>query len=279
MVTTMVATIIIDIENVAILLFSFVSVAIFSHLLYRYAFRNGAGLRVRNLSRCMISYMVFNVIGLITSAPYYFYQTSLFPKDSPDLQLWLITVATTHLEVMPLTVFFLALERCLAIQFRFTSRIETIVFTCNIICVLLIVVINMSLYHLYAGSLITFAFKMVLGVLNACACAYLFWKVKHFQPQSFQSESAVSLKNHAKNTIVKFTCVTELCLEFLPNLTATIMIMAGGSGIFDYTGPFASTTQCLNVMICAIIYNRTLYAKNGNGTAAVVVTHTSKYNA
>ncbi|KAI1701312.1 hypothetical protein Ddc_17675 [Ditylenchus destructor] len=261
-------------HNCAVLLFSVVSVAIFSRILYTYAFRHSSGLRVRHLSRCMVAYMAINVVGLVTSAPNYMYQIISGPiiitKDTPEFQSWLQSTAITYLEVMPVAVLFLALERCLAILFVLTSRTETVIFTCNVVCVLTIAIVNLFVYRpiYYSNKMYLFAFKMIVGVLNVCACAFLFWKVRQVQALAYRSESA----SHTKNTIVKFTCAAELCLEFLPSLIATILLLAGGSSIFAYTGLFASTTQCLNAMICAIIYHRTLHAKNRASVVAVTDT-------
>ncbi|KAI1701314.1 hypothetical protein Ddc_17677 [Ditylenchus destructor] len=162
-------------------------------------------------------------------------------KDTPELQLWLLSTATTYLEVMPVAVLFLALERCLAILFVLTSR-ETVIFTCNVVCVLTIAIVNLFVYRpiYYSNKMFLFAFKMIVGVLNVCACAFLFWKVRQVQALAYRSESAT-----------------------------------GGSSIFAYTGQFASTTQCLNAMICAIIYHRTLHSKNSNRASVVAVTDTS----
>ncbi|KAI1711627.1 hypothetical protein DdX_10089 [Ditylenchus destructor] len=256
-------------QIIAILIFSVVATALFSRILYLYCCRRGSGLCVRCLSKCMISYMILNSIGLITAIPYYASKLPIFHQpSSPELEFWLSTIGMTDLGVMPLTVFFLALERCLAIQFRFSKKLEKIVFASNLISVLAITFTNFIVCSLGYRSSFLFVFKMVIGVLNIGACAFLCWKVHHFKRNSKYNIS------NTKNTIVKFTCISELILEFLPNLVATVIIMTVGRELFAYTGPFATTTQCLNVMICAIIYSKTLHSKNKSST--VVFTHSSK---
>ncbi|KAI1712309.1 hypothetical protein Ddc_12547 [Ditylenchus destructor] len=253
-------------QRIAILVFSVLATVLFTRILYLYCFRRGSGLCVRSLSRCMISYMIINSIGLVTSIPYYASRLPIFEQTtSPEFHFWVYTIGMTYLGVMPLTVFFLALERCLAIQFRFSKKLEKIVFASNLISVFGITVTNFIVCSLGYKASFLFVFKMAIGVLNIWACGFLCWKVHHFKRTN---------ASNTKNAIVKFTCLSELILEFLPNLVATVILMTAGNDIFTYTGPFATTTQCLNVMICAIIYSRTLHSKNKISTVAF--THSSK---
>ncbi|KAI1711628.1 hypothetical protein DdX_10090 [Ditylenchus destructor] len=245
---------VISLQQVAVLIFGFVSIVLFSRTLYIYKFRNCASLRIRKLSMCMISYMVFNIVGITVSTPYYIYKL-FFDETSPDVKFWVLLFATSYLTVMPLTVLFLALERCLTIHFKFSTRIEIYVFICKIFAVITVIAANFS--RLNNNVVYMHAFKATLGSFNTWACVFICYKIKQFK-----------IKNwcNTKNVIVKFTCISELCLETLPNLVAVILLTVFGSGIFSHTGPFASTTQWLNVMFCAIIYSKTLHAKKKQST-------------
>ncbi|KAI1708169.1 hypothetical protein Ddc_14480 [Ditylenchus destructor] len=248
-------------QCVIVIVSSILAIGLFSHTLYVYLVRGGAGLRIRALSKCMVSYMVFNTVGLAVATPMYMYP--LFNLPYPQ---WALTLAFTHMAIEPLTVLFLALDRCLTIQFMSKRKTETPVFVWNLICntaCILSIVLPISIGYLlnlsvdaintisFYRSMYIFSFKMTIGVLNAGACAFLCWKVKSFR------------KKNISNTIVLVSCMTELLLEFFPNLTASVIVMTGNGYIFKYTGPYATTTQCINVMICAIIYSRTLHAKRG----------------
>ncbi|KAI1709555.1 hypothetical protein Ddc_13869 [Ditylenchus destructor] len=257
--------VVVNSQHIAVVVFSVVATLLFSRTLYVYSFCRGSGLYVNSLSRCMISYIVFNIIGLVTSVPYYVYKLLFIDQSSPEFELWISTIGITYLGLMPFTVFFLALERCLAIQFRLTKKVEKILFATNITSVLGIIVVNFVVRSFGYRAYFFFVLKVPIGVFNTCACGFLIWKLR-----KFKSKNA----NNVKNTIVKFTCITELILEFLPNLVASIIILTVGIDFFDYTGSFCSTTQCLNVMICAIVYSRTLHSKNEDST--VVSTETRK---
>ncbi|KAI1694356.1 hypothetical protein DdX_20150 [Ditylenchus destructor] len=262
-------------NHVIIIVSCILAVGLFSHTLYLYIIRGGAGLRVRMLSKCMVSYMAFNTVTSALAIPGYSF--SLFGIAPP---LWAGLFEQVHLAVEPLTVFFLALDRCLTIQFMSGRNTETIVFICNMICnfscILSIVLPNILAYFQKIPSrstdviskilankfLYIFSLKMIVGVLNAGACAFLCWKVCGLK------------KKHINNTIVIVSCVTDLFLEFLPNLTSVVITVLGYTYIFSYTGPYSTTTQCINVMICALIYSRTLHAKqhtSSRGTVTVTM--------
>ncbi|KAI1691833.1 hypothetical protein DdX_21609 [Ditylenchus destructor] len=256
-------------QDAIIIASSILAAALFFHTLYVY-FRGGASLRVRTLSRCMISYMVFNAISIALATPKYTY--ALFDESIPE---WTWLLSNVNLVLEPLTVFFLALERCVTILFMWnTKKKETIVFVCNIICniaCILSIVLPKCLQYLwkwlfkerlaFSGFDIFYIFilKMTVGVLNAFLCAFLCWKVRAIQKRTSQKSTT--------SRIVIISCVTELLLEFFPNLTAVIITMMGYNYIFSkYTGPYSKTTQCINVLICAIIYSRTFRSKRNTYT-------------
>ncbi|KAI1703752.1 mitochondrial carrier protein domain-containing protein [Ditylenchus destructor] len=203
--------------------------------------------------------MAFNAVGLAAAIPSFIYLLLLDTRP-----VWANTLEFGHLTGEPLTVFFLALERCLAIQFMSKANLSNTVFLCNLIgstaCFLSIVLLtymgnwfSLSRDAIFAIStfknMYLFSLKTTVGVLNVFACIFLIWKVKRFQMKS------------VSNTIVLVSCTTEFFLEFIPNLSSSVVVMAGYSWIFPYAGPYATTAQCMNVMICAIIYKRTLRSK------------------
>ncbi|KAI1715083.1 hypothetical protein DdX_08365 [Ditylenchus destructor] len=254
-------------QDVIIIVSSILAVWLFSHTLFVY-FRGSASLRIRTLSKCMISYMAFNAATLAVSIPMYTYW--LFKLQLP---VWAELLGNVNMALEPLTVFFL---------FMWHSKTETIVFACNIICntvcILSIVLpisiayaLNLPLKTIIAISnsrwFYLFVLKMTVGVLNAFLCAFLGWKVRTYRKKHISKTSKVN------NRIVLICCVAELLLEFFPNLTAVVITMMGYSYIFMlYTGPYSKTTQCINVMICAIIYSKTLLAKQYTNTKVTVIT-------
>ncbi|KAI1695343.1 hypothetical protein Ddc_21293 [Ditylenchus destructor] len=115
-------------QNVIIIVSSILAIWLFSHTLYMY-FRGGAGLRIRTLSKCMVSYMAFNAATLAVSLPMYTYW--LFKFVAPE---WAELLGVVNMALEPLTVFFLALDRCLTIHFMWKAKTEKLCFICNVIC-------------------------------------------------------------------------------------------------------------------------------------------------
>ncbi|KAI1698377.1 hypothetical protein DdX_17938 [Ditylenchus destructor] len=244
-----IGTIVSKSNHVIIIVSCILAIGLFSHTLYLSIIRAGAGLRVKTLSKCMVSYMAFNTVTSALAIPRYTF--SLFGIAPP---VWAGLFEQVHLAVEPLTVFFLALDRCLTVQFMSRAKTETIVFICNMICnfacILSIFSPNVLAYFLQIPSgsthviskilankfLYIFSLKMVVGVLNVCACAFLCWKVCGLKTKQIG------------NTIVIVSCVTDLFLEFIPNLTSVVITLLGYTYIFSYTGPYSTTTQCVNVM-------------------------------
>ncbi|KAI1695379.1 hypothetical protein DdX_19609 [Ditylenchus destructor] len=75
----------------------------------------------------MVSYMAVNAVGLAVAIPMYAY-----PLCNARGPIWTGTLGFVHMAIEPLTVFFLALDRCLTIQFMSKTKTENVVFTCNI---------------------------------------------------------------------------------------------------------------------------------------------------
>ncbi|KAI1697092.1 hypothetical protein DdX_18687 [Ditylenchus destructor] len=136
----------------------------------------------------MVSYMAVNAVGRAVSIPMYAY-----PLCNIRGPIWTGTLGFAHMAIEPLTVFFLALDRCLTIQFMTKIKTENVVFICNIICntacTLSIVLPASVIYFVqlpastinaisFYKSMYIFSLKMTVGVLNACACAFLCWKVR-----------------------------------------------------------------------------------------------------
>lgn len=92
-------------QDVIVIVSSILAIGLFSHTLYVYLVRGGAGLRIRSLSKCMVSYMAFNTVGLAVAIPMYTYP--LFDVPCP---VWASTLAFVHMAIEPLTVLFLVIN-------------------------------------------------------------------------------------------------------------------------------------------------------------------------
>ncbi|KAI1710672.1 hypothetical protein Ddc_13321 [Ditylenchus destructor] len=227
----------------------------------------------------MITYMAIMVIGaeivvlwriclIIHSMNRYglFKLSYAFP-DAPQIKVvydWFERGYFVSIGAMPLTVFFLALERCLAIQmpFKFSNNpvLERRLFALNVVGSLGIPVI------VYLVSPVNiWPFKMTVGILNTFACGFLVWKMK-------------KAKSTTSDAIVRTTTIMELCLEFFPNLLVFIIGQFPLGATFMYTSALPLVTQCLNVMICGIIYNVRFSARKGTKVVTVNKKETNVIN-
>ncbi|KAI1706820.1 hypothetical protein DdX_12814 [Ditylenchus destructor] len=163
---------------------------------------------------------------------------------------------------LPLSVFFLTLERCFAIQLanRFTTNMKMAIFIVNIVSSPGIPLISYLIT--YNGNI--WPLKMTVGFLNTLACIFVIWKIR-------------ATKSSANDSIVRITSIMEFCLEFLPNLIHFIQTQLGY--VYYAISALHIVTQCLNAAICAIVYSRVLTAKQKiESTAVSVLASTSTGN-
>ncbi|KAI1704692.1 hypothetical protein DdX_14045 [Ditylenchus destructor] len=166
------------------------------------------------MSGCMITYVSFNCIGMIILVCWriiVLYYSEIHHINSPILLWaynWLLKAYFVTVGALPLTVFFLALERCLAIQLgsKFTSVMKSLLCAINFVGSPAIAII---IYLCSARNV--WLFKMAVGILNTSTCIFLFWKIRR-------------LGANVNDVIVRNTSILELCLEFLPNLIVCIVV-------------------------------------------------------
>ncbi|KAI1693867.1 hypothetical protein DdX_20421 [Ditylenchus destructor] len=202
--------------------------------------------------RCMISYLSCNVFGMTIQSIYFVLQIALMR----DLAEWIDNVILIMNYTFGIPMFFLALERCLGIQMatRFTPKLKSILLIVNLVFNPGILIAAFFVDFSFDVLWILFGLKIVIGILNACLCIFLVWKVR-------QIGMATS------DAIVRNTAILEVFLEFLPNfasemlyyLTSRETYLVIVSYVFYLSLPYL--TQSLSALICGIIYNRALSAK------------------
>ncbi|KAI1700706.1 hypothetical protein Ddc_17975 [Ditylenchus destructor] len=76
-------------QDVLVVLFSILSVVLFLRILFLYFFQRNVSLRIQTLSRCMITYMSFNVVGMSVMLPCSVAQSDTVVKITSVLELCL----------------------------------------------------------------------------------------------------------------------------------------------------------------------------------------------
>ncbi|KAI1710674.1 hypothetical protein Ddc_13323 [Ditylenchus destructor] len=231
---------------------------------------SGAYLGIMTFTKSMITYMAIMILGagivvlwricfvIYSMNRYGIFKLGYALEYVPKIKVlydWFERGYLVSVGAMPLTVFFLALERCLAIHmpvhFNKNSLLKTRLFLLNVVGSP-----GISIIVYLISPVNVWAFKMTVGILNTLACGFLVWKMK-------------KAKSTTSDAIVITTIVMEVCLEFFPNLLVFIIGKFPLGAIFLYTSAFPLTTQCLNVMICGIIYNVRFSAKKGTKVITV----------
>ncbi|KAI1694460.1 hypothetical protein DdX_20104 [Ditylenchus destructor] len=259
-----------DIYSILIIVFAFTGALLFSRILFLYFFRRNTGLRVKTFTRSMITYMAITVIGaeivalwrvcfiIYSMNRYGLFKLGYALEYAPKIKVvydWFERGYFVSIGAMPLTVFFLALERCLAVQmpvkFNKNPLLKTRMFILN-----LVGSPGLSIIVYLISPVNVWPFKMTVGILNTLACGFLIWKMK-------------KTKSTTSDVIVITTIVLELCLEFFPNLLVFVIGKFPLGALFLYTSLFPLATQCLNITICGIIYNVRFSAKKGTKVVPV----------
>ncbi|KAI1704705.1 hypothetical protein DdX_14061 [Ditylenchus destructor] len=226
---------------------------LFSRILFLYAFRRGSSFRVSELSGCMISYLSNNVLAMAIYACTYLIMIirRLTPNAIKEVDLWVQNLASIEFETLCLTVFFLALERCLVVLLglKFTPRIKSVLLVANIIYNPGILIVGCFVVYDDVALYVLWGIKLAVGLLNTCLYAFLVWKIK---------TTGISIND----AIVRNTTILDICLDMVPNILEFVAEQLDADRIigtnYIWYGSLPFLTQSINVAICGIIYNRSL---------------------
>ncbi|KAI1704776.1 hypothetical protein DdX_13996 [Ditylenchus destructor] len=173
------------------------------------------------------------------------------PISLGKVYTWLGNFANTAYYTLGMSVFFLALDRCLAIHLahNFTPRIKSVLLSVHLIC-------NPGI--LIIGFFVDFT-RNVGGLPG-------------YRPVGGESQTSGTT---ISDTVVRNTTILDVCLEFIPSIPVYIMDQLDiRTRIVEFIWypslPFL--TQCLNVAICGIIYNKTLVRQSKKIAVASVTT-------
>ncbi|KAI1697343.1 hypothetical protein DdX_18537 [Ditylenchus destructor] len=226
----------------------------YARIFYLYACRRKKGLRIRTFTWCLFIYMILNQICMplvcIWRICFLFNSTNIFGlfklgrvyKQTSVTQTvydWTEIGHFVATGALPVSIFFLTLERCLNIQFPTKlKKIHKMVLS----VASLILSPGTSLIFAIFSRWNMWPYKMTVGMLNNSSCIFLIWKMTR-------------TNSKAKNILAKNTALMELCLEFLPNFAVFVVNILQLEDFYPYITSLPIATQCLNSLTCGILYN------------------------
>ncbi|KAI1697097.1 hypothetical protein DdX_18694 [Ditylenchus destructor] len=158
---------------------------------------------------------------------------------------------------LPVSIFFLTLERCLNIQFPTKlKKIHKMVLS----VASLILSPGTSLIFAIFSRWNMWPYKMTVGMLNNSSCIFLIWKMTR-------------TNSKAKNILAKNTALMELCLEFLPNFAVFVVNILQLEDFYPYITSLPIATQ----VTCGILYNIRMTAQE-NKVIPLQLTSSVKVN-
>ncbi|KAI1704903.1 hypothetical protein DdX_13986 [Ditylenchus destructor] len=219
---------------------------------------------ILKFSRCMISYLACNTAGMISHACTTLVVLYVHKQSHPMLArvfFWFRAVDYVVVQTLPLSVFYLALERNLMIHFptKFSPMMKSVLLAANLLCspgTMIVSFFTAFFVDHFNGKLkwALWALKMFVGILNTGLCIFLIWKIR-------RSGAAIN------DAVVKTTIALEVCFEFLPNIVSFVLgkidVSKEINSYIRYTS-LPVLTQCINVAICGVVYNRSLIVKENN---------------
>ncbi|KAI1703740.1 hypothetical protein DdX_14679 [Ditylenchus destructor] len=192
----------------------------------------------------------------------------VWPKaDNDNVRFWLTLQSYNYFATAPVLVFFLSLDRCLALKLQLLYGIWIRKFTA-----LAAGLIALMVYCFSVGSFVLFK-------LTECkdmdACDILKYSAKPTQPQilcrlSFSTANfALCLyflwltrhafrKRSVKNSVVKFALVTELCCSVIPTYFGYVFLTITGESAIKYLGIYSNTLVAVDAAICGLYFLKML---------------------
>uniref|UniRef100_A0A914HWU9 Uncharacterized protein n=1 Tax=Globodera rostochiensis TaxID=31243 RepID=A0A914HWU9_GLORO len=289
-------------EHLVVLLCKFVSISLLSSLLLIAHFWPNK-LQVNGLSPAMRLYMCTHCACSAIAIPYQLYtliwavlQFVEHPEApaspySPQVLFWTGIFEGNYYAVAPITVTFLAIERCLTLQFGGVNS--------NFSCInkLLCAVGGLVILVAWCASTVTYltelplqldkvskcsvvsclaiktlslaqtCIKNTFGLLNICFCLIFLRMLRSF-----------SAAKNMKDRVIKFTIFAEIAFNVLPGLVILIFNSATSISLASYAGEIGITFCNIDAFVCSIIYWRLLMKPNA-ASANAISTHPPKTTA
>ncbi|KAI1691865.1 hypothetical protein DdX_21596 [Ditylenchus destructor] len=232
--------------------------------------------RVRIVSPMVIMFLSISVCCALTTLPYYLYtMVKWSPANTYDVtaMYWLGMHLSNSLAVLPALIFFLTLDRCLALKlpllysrqmYKWTAVNATIITVLLYVLSMTFSLLELPLQYskvktcsvfscivLKFNMLPQFIYKVGFGTANLLLTIYFLWVTR-----SSACEKSI------KNSIVKFTLVTEICFNLLPGYVTLLFPTITGEPLAKYIGLSAALFVAIDSALCGMYYLIMLSRKN-----------------
>ncbi|KAI1699993.1 hypothetical protein DdX_16977 [Ditylenchus destructor] len=278
------------VQTLITLVFQVTSISLMSRLMF-YRFLKPLKYEMRNMSKTIVLNAFVHIIGSILTIPHHLYLVLWWkqatpsastdePLYDPNVLYWTGMFLGVYMYAPPVPVFFLTLERCIALKFPVLynskfMRKKMPVLTFNVTITWCLATILLFLRELpidmatvkycesatclltkYHGAPQQYM-KFSISALNILCTAYFYYALRTFN--TFNGTRKVFT---IKNRIVILTTISEVLLIILPMIFAQVFINVTGQSSANILGNYGMLLFTLDAVICSIYYEKTFMCKH-----------------
>ncbi|KAI1693447.1 hypothetical protein Ddc_22813 [Ditylenchus destructor] len=244
-----------------------------------------------SISKNVILYMIVHIVGSTLTLLHHLYLVIFWrpatpsiatddPLYDPYVLFWTGMFMGIYLYAAPMPVFFVTLDRCIALKFpiqynnKFVRRRMPIITTivtvlwCAAIVIFFLLELPLDLTNVkfcesatcmllkYHGAPQQYM-KYAVSVMNAVCTVYFFYALRTFN--TFDGARKIFT---AKNRIVIVTSVSEFLLNIFPLVFATVYLNVAKQSSAIILGNYGMLLFTIDAVICSIFYVRIYLRKN-----------------
>ncbi|KAI1709166.1 hypothetical protein Ddc_14003 [Ditylenchus destructor] len=253
-------------ESILTLIIQIFAVTVLSNLALRAIFfqknfRNGKG-----IPRTLLVYLLTELVFTALSVPYYVYVIFWWrPVSNYDVRIlyWLGMYSTFYLTLVPVPLFFVTLDRCIALKrplqynswtHNWLSKASALSVLCVAIASTCAVLLELPLEIDSLNNCQQFAcivvksrnffkfFRVVIEAMNLILGIYFLLSLRSLS------------SNRVKNLIVRNTVIFDVCLNILPNYFDLFYSMITGNSSAVYLGQYVMLLGVLDAALCGTYY-------------------------
>ncbi|KAI1712897.1 hypothetical protein Ddc_12241 [Ditylenchus destructor] len=265
-------------EAIVTFIFHVVNFVTMSKIVYHRWFEKHKYPRVKSLSPMVMIFMLAHIICSVMNMPYYSYVILKWSEaHDPNIvygyRFWLGIPVANYFVVIPALVFFLTLERCLSLKLPvlYGRRIyKWIAFFATVVTILVYIgstaisLLSFPIDNNQTKECIAFSCTMIkMRSIVQYACKLSFCTANFLLTLYFlRLMRATAFESDIKDSIVKFTLITEICLNLLPGYFGAVFIAVTGQNSVQYFGLYPGMLCGMDAAFCGIYYLKVLSKKN-----------------
>ncbi|KAI1699153.1 hypothetical protein DdX_17486 [Ditylenchus destructor] len=253
-------------------------------------FTTSAKLQSRNMSQAVIIYMLVHLIGSAVTLPHHFYLMLLWKPaapiivtDEPLYDPYILYLSgifmVTYFYTPAVPVFFLTLERCIALKYpiqyhnrskTFLNKLPSIATIATVVWCVIVVMVSIPdspmdmtkvKYCLQYGCINAsyhgkFQFlqqymKSSISIANVLCTVYFLYALRMYKTYSADGKHFA-----LKNRIVIVTCLSEILLNVSPIVCGTLFHNITGESPGNILGNDMILLFTLDAVICSLYYTK-----------------------